>query len=453
MLRIAQSWDIRAAGLPQALPPTLSGLIRWGLILLIVGFSLQFALREVLSLSATIVIWSDLVILGMLSGRIAELVRTGGGYRRSIELPLVALGMAACLSMLLNVVLLPGAANTLRLLFISPLLAALVLNLNGRRPYWTLVAHLALATLAFQAIVVIAQAWSAGFGRSLDAGQGLFGESAANSVGDCLVMAIAILFQRLLDRRLGMVGSVTLPLLIVAFVFASSRLGLVVLTVVTAIQLLRQGLLRPRQIAIAAVGGSAVVFLVTWYYGTADSGLAMLSWRREASIATTVSYGSHAPPRLLLIGWTWQTMPSVSRQPREILALVGLGPGMFGSFAAAHYDTPYRALIAAQFEGWGVFSTPALYSGYLAIFGELGLLGLMAVAWLLWRVGRGSWHAFRLAPDPFARSIAAGAVAAVLVLVLRGMVANVFEDRIVGFYAWLLIGMSLREGWRGRAAA
>jgi hypothetical protein len=49
-------------------------------------------------------------------------------------------------------------------------------------------------------------------------------------------------------------------------------------------------------------------------------------------------------------------------------------------------------------------------------------------------------------------------MAAVLVLALRGALANVLEDRIVGFYAWIVIGLAIRgqrplEPADGEAAA
>ena len=170
----------------------------------------------------------------------------------------------------------------------------------------------------------------------------------------------------------------------------------------------------------------------------------MLSFQRAWEGASKVGYGGGEPPRLLLPEWTWQNMRYLSSNPDWLIALVGLGPGMFGSFASTTYVTPFAVLIEQQFRAWSIVSTPNLYSQYLSLFGEVGILGLGLVIGLLVSAWKHSRRVFNTT-DPFYRSVAAGAMTGVMILAARGAIAHVLEDRIIGFYAWLVIGMALQS--------
>jgi hypothetical protein len=280
----------------------------------------------------------------------------------------------------------------------------------------------------------------------MDAGQGSFGANSANSVGDIFAIGTAVLGQRVILKNRSILTYISLTALSLGLILTGSRLALMVLALSASIIIIRQRRFRLRIYVIGGIVALLLFTLVYWYYSNTTSGFTLLSLRREIAVAKKTGYGANAPPRLLMPDWTWQNMKALSPNSDTVTAIVGLGPGMFGSFASTNSLTPFRELIEEQFLAWVIMPgvTPGLYSGYLSLFGELGIIGLIAFIWILVVLWKKSSRAYIRAPDFFWKSIAMGGIAAILVLLIRGAAANVFEDRIVGFYAWIYIGLTLR---------
>ena len=78
--------------------------------------------------------------------------------------------------------------------------------------------------------------------------------------------------------------------------------------------------------------------------------------------------------------------------------LFGVGPGMFGGYAATLLQSPTPDKYG--FINYDAREYSTLDTFWPHLVGEIGLLGLAAYVWLLWRAGRASWRLaiFREAP-------------------------------------------------------
>jgi hypothetical protein len=423
---------------------TVSGVARLGLVILVLGFPLQFALRDAVALPPAVVLWSDLLVGSLLAMVLAERVLLLQRVDLGPILFVGALLLAGGVSGIINQAPWWPALSTFRLIVISPLVAALVMNLRATERYVTRLEGAILGTLALQALVSAWQDFASGFGN-VDAAQGTFGANAANSLGDSFAIGFVVLYQRFLTGRSNGVEKVVALALSAGLVLTSSRLALGVVIGLCFILFLAQGKVSARRATLAA-GLAATLGIGTFlfYRETPGAGLSLLSPTRELGVAETAHVGALAAPRLLIPAWTWSTMQETSPGSTWRTALIGLGPGTFGSYASARAPTMFADLIQEQFQTWGNIGTPGVYSEYVALFGEFGLVGLVIVLGMFgWTLKR-SMAAFKSLRRTEWSPLAAGALAATLILIGRGFFANVLEDRIVGLYAWLAIGLSWR---------
>jgi hypothetical protein len=431
-----------------------SWLSRMGFLLLLFEFPLQFAIRSIFLLPKVFVVASDLFVLGLLTLQIVYAAQPKYRLRLFAVPAIFLLLLDICISILFNDVILNNAINTIRLIFISPALAILVMNLKADDIYWSKVNRVIFFTLILQAAIVTFQFLSSGLNNP-DAGQGSFGTNSANSLGDIFAIGVAVLGQRVILKRESIWSYLSLVAISLGLILTSSRLALVILALAAGFLIIRQRRFRLRTYFVGGIVGLLLLLLVFWYYNNTSSGLSLLSLRREIAVATVTGYGANAPPRILMPAWTWQNMKALSPNPDIVAAIIGLGPGMFGSFASTNSFTPFRELIVEQFRLWVIMpgTPPGLYSSYLSLFGELGILGLIAFIWIFIVLWKKTNHAYSKADDIFWKSIAMGGITAILVLLIRGVTANVFEDRIVGFYAWIYIGLTFRILFRQPSGA
>ncbi|MCL4539972.1 MAG: hypothetical protein M1378_10345 [Bacteroidetes bacterium] len=414
---------------------------RAGLYVLTIGFPLQFALRGYLDLPRVVLLWSDITILTiffllMLRSRVLN-----GAFKFSVSKYFFALAAVALLSMSLNGSPFNNFLELLRLVLIGPLLAVIVLNLKASERYWRKLSGLIAVTLALQVPIILLQI-STGAGN-VDAGQGTFGANTANSIGDAMAIATAVLAWQLIKGKWVKKNALLAGLLSLGVVITSSRLSLFLLPVALLSLLVVGRKLKFRYLLIVLAGGAVFLGVTLWYYVDVARQLFLLSVQREVDVASTVGYGGTAP-RLLLYGWAWQSMGYLSRLPRLVMLTFGLGPGMFGSYVSMQNPTPFSSMINYQWDMWRAVGTPGIYSEYLALFCELGAIGFLVVVFMYRYLWKNLWKVFKLRNDALSESVIVGGLVALAILIARGFFSNVLEDRVVGFYAWLYIGLALR---------
>lgn len=107
---------------------------------------------------------------------------------------------------------------------------------------------------------------------------------------------------------------------------------------------------------------------------------------------------------------------------------VGLGATAFGLAYAR-----YRVAGAVAFHSHNVI---------LQLASELGIIGLLAFAWLLLNVVKHGVITMRATRDALSRTLVAGAVSGVAGHLLHGMVENVWFDPRIVFLFWLVLGLA-----------
>lgn len=123
--------------------------------------------------------------------------------------------------------------------------------------------------------------------------------------------------------------------------------------------------------------------------------------------------------------------------------IFGVGPGMFGGFAATLLGSPipqrYGFINYDQLE----YSTIDSHWPHLAA--EIGLLGLLIYGWFLWASASKAWRLSKQADLPaHFRILAMTAAVFFLVAVAEGFAAANFEDTLTGFLIFPILGMCQR---------
>jgi hypothetical protein len=115
--------------------------------------------------------------------------------------------------------------------------------------------------------------------------------------------------------------------------------------------------------------------------------------------------------------------------------LLGQGPGVFGTQASLTYGSPvYERL---KIDPRNVFD---VY--WIAVLGQVGLLGVVAFLWMLVAVGRAAIRRARAAPSAFERGLGLGLGAAVVGIVIACFFGPSLSDRYLSLYFWLLAGLA-----------
>jgi len=125
--------------------------------------------------------------------------------------------------------------------------------------------------------------------------------------------------------------------------------------------------------------------------------------------------------------------------------LLGVGPGMFGGYAAKVLGSPIPARYG--FINYDGLEYSTLDTHWPHLVAELGLVGLLAYGWLLWAAGRASWRlSSRPELSPYVRTLSSAAAVFLLVMVIEAFAAANLEDALCGFMVFSMLGLT--QGYR-----
>lgn len=159
-----------------------------------------------------------------------------------------------------------------------------------------------------------------------------------------------------------------------------------------------------------------------------------------------------AAGRILDVGISTQTRPYSARLLYGSLIsqllrgdagnrLLGLGPGMFGSFTSGVLQTKYELLYRGYFDVSGSVVRRSLDSGILSLWAEFGAAGIAVLSWLIVRVVRCVLGSQGPEQPPMTRAIGLAALAALFVLTLGALTNNIWEIQGVASWCWILLGL------------
>jgi len=122
--------------------------------------------------------------------------------------------------------------------------------------------------------------------------------------------------------------------------------------------------------------------------------------------------------------------------------LLGVGPGMFGGFAAKLLDSPIPGRYGfIDYDQRGYDTIDAHWPHLIA---EVGIVGFLIYAWWLWSAGRAAWRlSDRRTVSPYARTLAMAATVFLVVAVVEAFAAANLEDTLCGFMIFSLLGLTL----------
>jgi O-antigen ligase len=261
----------------------------------------------------------------------------------------------------------------------------------------------ALATCAVAAVMGMAQIPS---GERVSAPfEGSYGEP--NTFGGYLVFMLAVTLGLALAAR-------TVPASLWCFALAAVIVVPLLYTLsrtswLAALpMLLTLALLSPRRVIVLAGLGAAMVLGSTLF---------------PAQVVDRYNYTFHAP---------------------EARGDVRIGETRLDSSTSARLDSwryGVRGWLERPLLGYGVTGFPFMDAQYIRVLVEGGLLGLAAFLWLLWRILRMAWSAYRDALGTRFEGLALGYIAGVVALVTHGIGANTFIIVRIMEPFWFLTGI------------
>lgn len=121
--------------------------------------------------------------------------------------------------------------------------------------------------------------------------------------------------------------------------------------------------------------------------------------------------------------------------------IVGVGPGMFGGYAATLLDSPIPDHYG--FVNYDQQRYDTIDSHWPHVVAEVGILGLLAYGWFLWSAGRASWRlSTRSKISPSARILGMAAAVFLLAAGIEAFAAANFESTICGFMIFSMLGLT-----------
>jgi len=130
--------------------------------------------------------------------------------------------------------------------------------------------------------------------------------------------------------------------------------------------------------------------------------------------------------------------------------LLGVGPGMFGGYAATVLQSPVPVRYGFINYDQQEYTTIDAHWPHLAA--EIGLLGLLVYCWWLWAAGRASWGVSNTAASPYARLLGLTAAVFLLVIVIEAFAAENIEDTLCGFIVFSALGFTQRAREKSESA-
>lgn len=123
--------------------------------------------------------------------------------------------------------------------------------------------------------------------------------------------------------------------------------------------------------------------------------------------------------------------------------LFGLGPGMYGSFAAFKYRVPYADYLSNVFRQQELGFDPYTSSQVIPIWGELGFVGLIVYFLLLFKISKFSLR-YKNSDNFLIRSLSLGLIAGSFLMIIGSFFHQVFETQVLSYPYWLLTALLLK---------
>lgn len=117
--------------------------------------------------------------------------------------------------------------------------------------------------------------------------------------------------------------------------------------------------------------------------------------------------------------------------------LFGFGPGSLGLRAIELFDLHVLDAVGVRDEEQRLITDV----NWAYLFGQAGLLGFGAFAWVVWRLLRTSVGVYRAAQDESVRLLALGTSGVIVMISIVGLFYPAFEIRAISLYLWFLGGL------------
>lgn len=242
-----------------------------------------------------------------------------------------------------------------------------------------------------------------------------------NTYAGYLVLLIALLTAFLVEdvaRWLKAVVGVGLVLALLALVWTYSREALFAALAVGLVV----GIVREPRVLIVMVGLALLAIAID----------PKLLDRVLFAFSNTYSAVSSSYGRL----YFWQkSLTIIARHP-----LFGVGPGLFGGSVAHDFSSPVLLR-------YGLESMSTVDSQWIQTATETGILGLLAILWLIVGIVRTGISAMRRDPDPLFRAVSLAAAAGAVGFTVQAMFAGLLEVHQVVLLLWFTAGIA---AWRWR---
>lgn len=259
---------------------------------------------------------------------------------------------------------------------------------------------------------------------------GTFGLGGANNLGYFLVIAVIFLFGSAVHNKKyrWLSTSVGLSLFLPWFIASSRGSYWIFLAIVAVIVMLtRIKYVNMRNLAFISI--TAIALLVAFI------GLIPYISQGWALIAATQT--KPYSPRFLFYGEVYAIMSSSA-----LRLLIGLGPGMFGSYTAGVFGTYYDRLLRGMFsQGDPLWSNLSGDSQILALFAEFGIFGLFAASWLIFEMCRNARQLLLAGRDAWSNAVAVGSLSGALIFIFASALTNAWEVQPIASWVWTLAGI------------
>jgi O-antigen ligase len=121
-----------------------------------------------------------------------------------------------------------------------------------------------------------------------------------------------------------------------------------------------------------------------------------------------------------------------------------MGSGV-GTFSAVTGSTSAWEEIGRGFTTvwWRAVEYGPVHNGYLLVYAELGIVGVVSYIWLLWSVTCGCFRAIRIARSATLRSVSIGTFSAMLAFAVHDLAAPGIITFPMSLYFWAICGLGI----------